>query len=103
MTLGEVLAQARKDRNKSLKEIAARVKKEDGSPISPQYLNDIEHGRRAPSDFVLGQLAKVYDFPPDYLHFLAGSIPTDLRERPASQETVVLAYKAFRRRLGQKK
>ncbi len=34
--------------------------RDDGKPLSVQYLNDIEHGRRgAPPDYVIGQLAKL--------------------------------------------
>ncbi len=100
-TLGQVLADARKKRDKSLKDISLRVKKEDGSSISPQYLNDIEHNRRTPSPAVLEQLARVFDVPPDYLYFLAGSMPGDLaKARGVTKDQVVEAYKAFRRKLG---
>ncbi len=100
-TLGQVLADARKKRSKSLKEISLRVKKEDGSSISPQYLNDIEHDRRTPSPVVLEQLAKAFDLPPDYLYFLAGSMPEDLaKARGVTEDQIVEAYKAFRRKLG---
>ncbi len=43
MTFGRTIADARKKANLSLRELADQIKKEDGSPISPQYLNDIEH------------------------------------------------------------
>jgi transcriptional regulator with XRE-family HTH domain len=99
-TLGNVLAEARKKRGKSLKDITLRVKKEDGSSISPQYLNDIEHDRRTPSPIVLEQLAKVFELATEYLFFLAGSIPEDLaKARGVTENQVVEAYKAFRRKL----
>jgi transcriptional regulator with XRE-family HTH domain len=100
-TLGHVLAVARKKRSKSLKDIALRVRKEDGSSISPQYLNDIEHDRRTPSPSVLEQLAKVFELPPDYLYLLAGTMPEDLaKSRGVSEDQAVEAFKAFRRKLG---
>jgi hypothetical protein len=41
------------------REVVARIKKADGSPISIPYLVDLEHDRREPSDDVLEQFAKV--------------------------------------------
>ena len=44
-TLGQAIIAARKKKGISQKDLAAAVQKEDGSgSISPQYLNDIEHG-----------------------------------------------------------
>ena len=48
MTFGETIAGARKDLGVSQRELAMRIVKEDGAPISPQYLNDIERNRRNP-------------------------------------------------------
>ena len=98
-TLGQVLAGARKQRKLSLREVVPKIRKEDGAPISPQYLNDIEHGRRIPSPEVLDALAGFYDLPTDYLHFLAGSMPPDLKSVVASKADVLAAYQAFRRKL----
>ena len=42
MSFGEVVATARKAKGLSQKELAALITKEDGEPISPQYLNDLE-------------------------------------------------------------
>jgi len=43
----------------SQKELAGKIKKEDGLPISAQYLNDIEHDRRnPPSEFLIAQIAE---------------------------------------------
>ena len=44
MTFGQTIARARKDLGVSQRELALKVVKEDGAPISPQYLNDIERG-----------------------------------------------------------
>ena len=40
-TFGELISEGRKKKGLSQKELAAKVLKEDGSAISPQYLNDI--------------------------------------------------------------
>ena len=47
-TFGRIIAEARKGLGISQKDLAAKTRKEDGTPISPQYLNDIEHDRRDP-------------------------------------------------------
>lgn len=98
-TLGSVLAEARKKNASSLREVAGRVKKEDGDSISPQYLNDIEHDRRIPSPEVLRGLSRTLKISGDYLHFLAGSLPSDFKGRAVSEEEVVQAYQLFRKRL----
>ena len=98
-TLGQVLAAARKGRKLSLREVVPHIEKEDGLPISPQYLNDIEHDRRIPSPVVLDGLADFYKLAKDYLHFLTGSIPPDLKRRAATESEVIAAYQAFRKRL----
>jgi transcriptional regulator with XRE-family HTH domain len=83
----------------SQKELAAKVKKEDGQAISPQYLNDIEHDRRnPPSKFIIGQMAAQLDFDKDTLCLAAGTIPSDLMKMAASSpDRVQLAFKAFRK------
>lgn len=98
-TLGTVLTDARKKKQKSLREIAEQIRKEDGSPITPQYLNDIEHDRRSPASVVLEQLANVYGLAPDYLYHLAGALPRDLHGKAGSEKDVVEAYRAFRKKL----
>jgi transcriptional regulator with XRE-family HTH domain len=98
-TLGQVLAGARKQRKLSLREVVPHIRKEDGQPISPQYLNDIEHDRRIPSPEVLDALIAYYDLPPDWLHYLAGSMPPDIKAVGASEAEVVAAFRAFRKKL----
>ena len=76
------------------------VVKEDGSPISPQYLNDIERDRRnPPGDHLLEQLARALDMDKDYLYFLAGKFPSDVRSGSSNPKQVAEAFKAFRRTL----
>ena len=103
MTFGEAITQARKNRKLSQREVAAGTRKEDGTPISAQYLNDIEHDRRnPPSEFITRQLARMLDIESDYLLFLAGRWPSDLREMSGDREDVTSAMKAFRRALSGK-
>jgi transcriptional regulator with XRE-family HTH domain len=60
--LGEFLREERKRRKWSLKELGERLKSpRDGGHVSPQYLNDVEMGRRTPSEQILGQLATLLD------------------------------------------
>jgi transcriptional regulator with XRE-family HTH domain len=102
MTFGQLIADARKKANLSQKELAALLKKEDGQPISPQYLNDIEHDRRnPPSEHLIQQLAEKLDIEPDLLYFYARQLPADI-PTSVEQGKVIAAYKAFRRELERK-
>jgi transcriptional regulator with XRE-family HTH domain len=98
-----VIATARKGARISQKELAARILKEDGTPISPQYLNDLERDRRnPPSEAMLLQLAAELRLAPEYLSFVAGQLPGDLRRLGGageSPERVAAAFQAFRRAL----
>lgn len=49
-TFGKIVSAARKELGISQKDLAAKIVKEDGETISPQYLNDIEHDRRNPQE-----------------------------------------------------
>ena len=101
MTFGETIAGARKDKGVSQRELAMRIVKEDGEAISPQYLNDIERDRRnPPGDHLLEQLARELDLEVDYLYFLAGKFPSDMRAGSGNPKQVAAAFKAFRRKLG---
>lgn len=101
MSFGQVISQARKKAGLSQKQLAERMIKEDGTPISPQYLNDIEHDRRRATDFVIEALVKKLRMEEDrdYLYHLAGALPPDIREQAAERDKVVKAYQAFRRKL----
>ena len=69
-------------------------------PITPQYLNDIEHDRRSPSsDHLVKQFAAVLEIKEDVLYWLADRLPPDARERAATPEQVESAFVAFRRAL----
>lgn len=101
VTFGLAISKARKTVGLSQKELAARVmKEEDAGPISPQYLNDIEHDRRSPSSgHLLRQFSSILNIPEDYLFALAGRLPDDVRPDTSDPEKVVAAFKSFRRTL----
>jgi len=100
MTFGSQIAEARKGLGLSQKDLAASIVKEDGEPISPQYLNDIEHDRRnPPSEEMIYQFAKELKLEPEVLFYLAGKLPHSLTKSSANNETIVAAYQAFRKAL----
>lgn len=100
MSFGTTIAEARKKANLSQKELAALVKKEDGTSISPQYLNDIERDRRnPPAEFLIDQLASVLDIPREVLYYQAGELTTEDKGIGADQDRIVAAYSAFRREI----
>ena len=93
MTLGQKISAARQKRHWSQRQLAELVTREDGAPISPQYLNDIERDRRVPPDYLLQRFAKVLGLDADHLTFLAGRIPQFMAKRLSVES----AFVAFRR------
>ena len=102
-TLGQVIANRRRELGLSGREVVERIKKPDGKPISTPYLVDLEHDHRKPSDEVLEQLAKVLQVDSDILYFLAGRIPPDLHTKTLKEDEIAAAFKAFRRELKREK
>lgn len=98
-TFGTTISEARRAKGLSQKELAAKVKKEDGQAISAQYLNDIEHDRRnPPNEFLIAQFAACLDLDKDVLCLAAGTIPLDLQKMAADQpDKVQQAFRAFRK------
>ena len=97
ITFGRVISQARRKLGWSQKELASKILREETTPISPQYLNDIEHDRRSPSsDRMVKQFADVLHIKLDWLYYLAGKFPTDLHKKNLSEEDVVRGMVAFR-------
>ena len=100
-TFGETIAEARKRAGLTQKDLAAKLKKDDGTSISAQYLNDIEHDRRgAPPDALLKQLSRALDLEIDLLAYLAGRLPESLVDHRADPGQVVDAFRAFRKKMG---
>lgn len=89
----------------SQKELAARIiKEDDGTAISPQYLNDIEHDRRNPtSDHLIRQFAKALGVEEDLLFVFAGKIPDDIVKRIKDAQTAANAFTNFRKTVTNKK
>lgn len=95
---GTVISAARKLKGLSQKELAQRIHNEDGKPISPQYLNDIEHDRRNPSSaHLVGQFAKILGLDSDYLAFLANTWPESLRRQIRSADEFSRFVAVFRK------
>ena len=98
MTFGRSISDARKKLNMTQKELAASIMREDGPPISPQYLNDIERDRRSPSsDHMIQQFAKVLELNADYLHYLNGRFPEQERQEHLTEEQFSKRMLAFRK------
>ncbi len=97
-SFGRAVTSARKQLGWSQKELAGKILKEDGQPITPQYLNDIEHDRRSPSsDQIVQQLATIFNINPDILYGLAGRVPDHVAGNSAKQ--IERAFVAFRQAL----
>lgn len=86
----EALKCLRLEKNYSLRQLAAKVRKEDGSSISPSYLHDIENNNRIPSANIVVQIAKELAYDADKLLALAEKISPEaeklLKEQPAAGE-----------------
>jgi len=96
-TLGNEIANRRKELGYTQRQLAAMVKKEDGEPITPQFLNDIERDMRRPSPLVVQRIAEALRAQSDEYHRLAGQLPTDIDPQRTSPERWKAAMKAFRR------
>ncbi|PKO16681.1 MAG: XRE family transcriptional regulator [Chloroflexi bacterium HGW-Chloroflexi-10] len=98
MTFGQYIAESRKKAGFSQKDLAERLRKEDGQSISAQYLNDIEHDRRnPPGELILSQISTVLNLSLDYLRFLSGTLPDDIKTQNHQPEEIENAFKAFRK------
>jgi len=101
LTFGQVVTKKRKELGLSQKQLASMIFKEDGLPISAQYLNDIERDRRnPPGDFLLNEIAKVLKVDEEVLYYLAGELPANIRRRSDDPEKITKAFHAFRKTLG---
>jgi ribosome-binding protein aMBF1 (putative translation factor) len=101
-SFGSTIASARRALGWSQKELAAKIKKEDGEAITPQYLNDIEHDRRSPSsDHLVGEFARVLKIDSAALFAAIGMLPVNERKlvKRATPDQVERAFTAFRKTL----
>jgi ribosome-binding protein aMBF1 (putative translation factor) len=101
-SFGRAISSARKAVGLSQKELAAKIKKEDGETITPQYLNDIEHDRRSPqSDHLVREFARVLKIEKDPLYAVIGMLSEQDRRlvRSATPDKIEEAFVAFRKKL----
>jgi transcriptional regulator with XRE-family HTH domain len=101
-SFGRAIASARKAKGLSQKELAAKVRKEDGEAITPQYLNDIEHDRRSPqSDHLVREFARVLKIEAESFYAVIGMLPEHERKlvKKATPGQIEEAFLAFRRSL----
>lgn len=97
-TFGTYIGSVRKKMGLSQKQLAEKIEREEGGSISAQYLNDIEHDRRSPSsDHMIQQFAHVLNVGADYLYYLAGRFPADVRQANLPQQKVEESFAVFRR------
>src|ERR1700736_6481540 len=101
-TFGSYISQQRRARGLSQKQLAEKIRREEGGSISPQYLNDIEHDRRSPSsDHMIKEFARVLGLSENYLFYLAGRVPAEARRSDVTPKQVdkwvASASAAFRR------
>jgi transcriptional regulator with XRE-family HTH domain len=100
--LGDSIHQARQARKLTLRQLADQVTKDDGTPISPQYLNDIELHHRVPTPHVLREFARVLELDADTLLATAGAADVVVREylasHPEQAEAVIRLFRAAQRR-----
>jgi transcriptional regulator with XRE-family HTH domain len=101
-TFGKIIYNARKHKNLNLRQCAALIMKEDNTPISFQYLNNVEKDRKKPpSEYIINQLSKVLDVPIELLYFYAEIFPKNL-DKNADKDKIIEAYKYFVKSLAQK-
>jgi transcriptional regulator with XRE-family HTH domain len=99
-TLGGVVSTRRKELGFTQKQVAQSVVKEDGTPITPQFLNDVERNRRRPSPLVLQRLAEALKWSgedADRLHYIARTLPPDIDLENVARDQWADGIKAFRR------
>jgi transcriptional regulator with XRE-family HTH domain len=97
-SFGRAIVSKRKQLGLSQKDLAGKIMKEDGAPITPQYLNDIEHDRRSPSsDHIVKQFANVLSIKMDLLYWLAGRVPRDIQQKNIPPDRIDKAFEVFRR------
>jgi transcriptional regulator with XRE-family HTH domain len=95
LSFGQVIAKRRSELGYQLKEVASKIRKEGGQPISLQYLSDIERDRRyAPSDHLIDELARELDISRSFLYLVARRLPSDYTP-PADEQIAKAAYEAL--------
>jgi transcriptional regulator with XRE-family HTH domain len=96
-TLGKAIRERRKALGLTQRELATRVRFEDGYSISPTYLCLIEHDLYKPLKHIITQLVRALGMNPDVLFYLAGRVPPHACEFDATNKQLEAAFEAFRR------
>lgn len=96
-SLGQAIVTRRKKLGLTQKQLALMVHKEDGEPITPQYLNDVERDRRRPTPFIVQRIAEALGGDADELHRLARQLPPDIDPMQLAPDKWSKAMKAFRK------
>lgn len=91
MTFSTYIKLARERKGLYQKDVALQVQ------ITAQYLNDLERGRREPSDAVLCHLADTLGFDTDFAYYLVGKLPPDLRDG-LTKSRIEKAYRLLRKK-----
>ncbi len=99
-SLGDMVAAKRKERGLTYGQLAQLVLRPNGKPVSPTFLNDIEHERRRPGPEVLAALAEALDLSQDDLHLAAGQLPPDLVAGRVTQKRLQQVLDAIQRIYG---
>ena len=100
LTFGQYISKRRKELELSQKELAEKILKEDGSHISPQYLNDLERDRRnPPGEHLLHQFSVILGIDEDFLSYLTDGLPPGVRKLSDDPQRVADALRAFRKTL----
>jgi transcriptional regulator with XRE-family HTH domain len=85
-TLGQLLRQAREIHGLSLRQMAGRLQRQDGQPITPKYLHLLEQDCRRPSLHLTQQLATILALDEAFLvaqaHQTAALLRRYLQEQP---------------------
>jgi transcriptional regulator with XRE-family HTH domain len=101
---GQVIKRRRRELGLTQREVAERIRFEDGRVISGPYLVELEHNtRRPPRAYLIEQFARALSLKADVLYFAAGRLPADLESRDVPDALVIVAFQAFRRELTRSK
>ena len=96
-TLGKAVRERRMALGLTQRELATRVRFEDGHSISATYLCLIEHDLYKPRGHIITEFARVLGMNPDVFFYLVGKVPPDVCELDATNEQLEAAFEAFRR------
>jgi transcriptional regulator with XRE-family HTH domain len=97
-TFGQVIRQGRRAKGMTQQQLCMMIVTDSDKPITNSYLSEIEHDFRTPrSHKTIRSIAEAIGEDPDYLLFLAGKVPDDIRGMVADRETIIRALAAFRK------